>query len=380
MSHALLSASGSKKWLACTPSVRLEEQFPETISVYAEEGTLAHEICELKVRKQFVEPMGPRKFNNRLKKFKEHELYNDEMLRHTDTYLDYISGIAHGYNSPPYVAVEKKVSYDDYAPEGFGTVDCILIAGSDLHIIDFKYGKGIPVSAEYNTQMMLYALGTYTEYSFLYPIEKVKMSVVQPRLDNMSEFELTLGELLSWGESIIPIALKAFNGQGEFVSGEHCRFCKAKSVCRARANNNTALEDFKMQVPPILSNDEVGDLIKRGKHLAKWVSDLEDYALSELLKGEEVAGWKAVHGRATRKFTDIDKAFEIVKQNGTPESLLYERKPLTLTALESLIGKKDFTALLGDYVQMPPGKPTLADISDKREPIRRDSAGDDFSD
>ena len=189
--HALLSASGSARWLACTPSARLEAQFPETTSEYAEEGILAHEIAELKLRKA-TEPMGPRKFNNRIKKFKENPLYQDEMLKHTDTYLDYVSGIVHEYAIRPYVAVEKKLDYSAYVPEGFGTGDCIIIGGDTLHVIDFKYGKGVPVSAETNPQMMLYALGAYLEYSFLYPIEKVVMSIVQPRLDSISEFSMPL--------------------------------------------------------------------------------------------------------------------------------------------------------------------------------------------
>ncbi|WHH58449.1 DUF2800 domain-containing protein [Petroclostridium sp. X23] len=376
--HALLSASGSHKWLHCTPSARLEDTLPESQSSYANEGRLAHEIAELKLRKAFIEPIGVRAFNNRLKKFKDDPLYQDEMLRYTDIYLDYISGIAHGFSSTPYIAVEKKIDYGAYAPEGFGTGDCIIIAGNTLHIIDLKYGKGVPVSAENNPQMMLYALGAYTEYSFLYAIDTVKMAIVQPRLDSISEYEMPIAQLNEWGGSIKPIAQKAFNGEGEFVSGEHCRFCRAKALCRARTEFHTALEDYKQMKPPLISNEEVGQILLKAQNLAKWVKDLEEYALSECLAGNDIPGWKAVEGRSVRQFTDQDKAFELLKSNGIEEAMLYERKPLTLAATEKLIGKTKFKEILTEYVNIPPGKPTLAPTNDKREAITRRSAEDDF--
>jgi hypothetical protein len=371
--HALLSASGSARWLACTPSARLEAQFPETTSEYAEEGILAHEIAELKLRKAFTEPMGPRKFNNRIKKFKENPLYQDEMLKHTDTYLDYVSGIVHEYAIRPYVAVEKKLDYSAYVPEGFGTGDCIIIGGDTLHVIDFKYGKGVPVSAETNPQMMLYALGAYSAYSFLYPIEKVVMSIVQPRLDSISEFSMPVDDLLYWAtNTVMGAAEKAFKGEGDFVPGEHCRFCRAKSLCRARSEFNTAIEDKYPNKPPLLSNDEVGQLLIKARDLAKWVKDLEEYALAECLAGSEIPGWKAVEGRSVRQFTDIDAAFKILTGEGYDEAVLYERKPITLSATEKLVGKKKFNELLASFIYKPPGKPTLVPESDKREPIKPD--------
>ena len=377
--HALLGASSSHRWLHCTPSARLEETLPNSTSTFAEEGSLAHEIGELKLRKGFTEPMAKRTFESRLKKLQANPLYQEEMLRHTDTYLNYIMEVAHSFAHPPYVAVEKKLDYSAYAPEGFGTGDCILIGGNTLYVIDLKYGKGVPVSAEANSQMMLYALGAYTEYSFLYAIETVKMVIVQPRLDSISEYEMPVNDLLAWGESIKPLAQKAFAGIGEFVPDEHCRFCRAKAVCRARAEQNTALEDFKQQLPPLISNEEVGQILYRARNLAKWAADLEEYALAELLKGNNIDGWKAVPGRATRKFTDIDAAFAVLKANGIDETMLYERKPLTLTATEELVGKAQFKTLLSEHVETPQGKPTLALESDKRQAITRISAQEDFS-
>lgn len=369
--HALLSASGASKWLNCTPSARLEETFQDTQSEYAAEGSLAHEVAELKLRKYFLEPIGPRKFNNQIKKFKENPLWDDEILKHTDVYLEYVQSIAHQYNSSPYVAVEKKILYDMYVPEGFGTGDCILIGGNTLHVIDFKYGKGVPVSAEDNSQMKLYALGAYAEYSFLYNIETIKIAIVQPRLNSISEYELSAADLLEWGESIKPIAEKAFKGEGEFISGEHCRFCRAKSLCRARSEFNTSLEEFNQMKPPLISNEEVGQILERAQNLAKWVKDLEDYALSTCLQGEIIPGWKAVEGRGSRQYTDIDVAFEDLKSKGIDEALLYERKPLTVPALEKVLGKKQYRELLEDngHVKSEPGKPTLARESDKRESI-----------
>jgi hypothetical protein len=262
--HALLSASSSHRWLNCTPSARLEEKLPESSSQYAEEGSLAHEIAELKLRKYCIEPMRARSFNARIKKFKEMPLFQEEMLKHTDTYLDYIAGVLHGFSSPPYVAAEKKIDYSSYAPEGFGTCDCIIIGGNILQIIDFKFGKGVPVSAKNNPQMKLYALGAYTEYSFLYPIDTVKMTIVQPRIHtSISEASLSIEELLKWGESIKPVAKLAFNGEGEYVPGEHCRFCRAKALCRARADHYLSLEVFNKMKPALALSEDKRETFKR---------------------------------------------------------------------------------------------------------------------
>jgi hypothetical protein len=377
--HALLSASASHRWLQCPPSARLEEKLPESKSDFAEKGSLAHEIAELKLRKYCIEPVGARSFNARIKKFKEHSLFQEEMLKHTDTYLDYIAGVLHGFSSPPYVAAEKRIDYSAYAPEGFGTGDCIIIGGNILHIIDFKYGKGVPVFAEDNPQMMLYALGAYTEYSFLYPIDTVKMTIVQPRLENTSEDIKSIEELLTWGESIKPIALMAFNGEGEYSPGDHCRFCRAKALCRARADRYLSLEEFHKMKPPLISKEEIGEILRRAQELSAWVKSLEEFALSECLQGKDVPGWKLAPGRAVRQFTNQDEAFKVLMDNGFEETMLYERKPLTLTETEKLIGKAKFKELLGAYIHTPPGKPTLALNENKREPLKRITAVEAFA-
>ncbi|MFL0197362.1 DUF2800 domain-containing protein [Clostridium sp. WILCCON 0269] len=376
--HAILSPSSSHRWLKCTPSARLEETLPEKTSEYAAAGTLAHKIAELKLKKYCIEPMSTRTFNSRLNKLKKQPLYEDEMMKRTDTYLDYVAGILHGFDAPPYAAVEKKIDYSTYAPEGFGTCDCLIIGGNIMHVIDFKYGKGVPVSAEKNTQMMFYALGAFTEYAFLYPIKSIIMTIVQPRQGGISEYQMPSQELLNWGESIKPIAQKAFNGEGEFIAGAHCRFCKAAATCRTNKDTNMAVDVFGYKEPPLISNEEVGQILEKAQNLAKWVKRLEEYALSEVLKGNDIPGWKAVHGKSVRQFTDQDKAFEILKENGMDEIMLYERKPITLAAAEDLLGKSKFKELLDSYVNKSSGKPTLVPLNDKREPIQKISAKDVF--
>lgn len=371
--HALLSASSSHKWLHCPPSARLEDQFPESTSTYAEEGRLAHAIAELKLRKHFT-PMGARAFTNALKKLQADPLYQPEMLGHTDTYLEYIQKVCHSYSSAPHVAIEKKLDYSSCVPEGFGTGDCIIIGGSKLHVVDFKYGSGVPVGAVENPQMMLYALGALNAYALLYLIEQVQLTIVQPRLDSVSEYELSADALRAWSRSIQPIAQQAFDGAGEFCAGEWCRFCRAKSQCRARAEQYTsvvsALEAFSSAKPPLISNEEMGEILLRAQPIAAWVADLQECALSEILRGEPVPGWKAVEGRSNRKFSDTDAAFGQVKKAGYDEAVLYTREPITLTAVEKLLGKKQFVDLLSSYIIKPPGKPTLAPETDNREAIK----------
>ncbi|TCL65872.1 uncharacterized protein DUF2800 [Hydrogenispora ethanolica] len=379
--HAVLSASGSHKWLNCPPSARLEELEPEETSKYAEEGSLAHQIGELKLKKYLTEPMGLKTFNNRLGKIKTDPLFQEEMLRHTDTYVDYIQKVVHSFSSPPYVAIEKKIDFSAYVPDGFGTGDFVAVGGDTLCISDLKYGKGVPVSAERNPQMMLYALGVLLEFSLFYDIKKVKLAIIQPRLDSISEFEMSVEELLAWGESIKPIAQMAYKGEGEFCPGEHCRFCRAKAICRARTNTYTALEDFGKALPPTLSNEEVGAILNRAKDLANWVSSLEEYALSECLAGREIPGWKIVEGRTSREYTNQDDAFRYLINSGVQEVMLYERKPLTVPAIEKMLGRSEYVRLLENsgYVAWKPGKPTLAPESDKRAAYNpRSSAAEDF--
>lgn len=398
--HALLSASSAARWLVCTAAPRFEEGLPENTSEYAEEGRLAHAIGELKVLKKCT-PMSSRTYNTRLNKLKKNPLYTPEMDKTTDLYLEHITEQVMAYDSVPTVAVEVKVEFTDYVPEGFGTCDCCIIGGDLLSIVDYKHGKGVPVSAVGNPQMRLYALGALRRYAPVFgdAIKRVRMTIDQPRLDSYTTDEITVEELRAWGESIKPIAQKAFSGLGEFVPGDHCRFCRGKAQCRTRANVNTALEDFKDCVPAgkatpeqlaqaeqdgqdgipttLLTDAEIGNLLERGKLLVQWYKDLEAYATEALLAGKEIPGWKLVAGRSNRTFTDQDAAIQAVIAAGYDEALVYDRKPKTLSELEKLMGKAEFAEKIGGFVTKPLGKPTLAPASDNREAYN--SAAADFA-
>lgn len=366
MSHAILSASSAHRWLVCTPSARLEEQFPDTQSTSASEGTLAHAIAELKVTKYCIEPMSTRTFNSRMKKFKEHEQYIKDMDTDTESYLDYIKEILMSYPSKPFVVVEKKVDFSKYVQDGFGTADCIIIFGDELHIVDFKYGKRNMVMAHDNVQMKLYALGAIEEYALFYNIQNIHLHIFQPRMDNIGVFDISRQDLENWGASIKETAQMAYMGIGNQVIGEHCKFCRASAICKARANQNLELAKYEFKDPPLLSNDEVGAVLKQAEDLADWAKSLKEYALSEVLKGNSIPGWKIVAGRSTRAFTDQEQVFNKLIADGIDESMLYEKKPLTLTGIETLLGKKDFAQRLSDFITKTEGKPTLVDENDKR--------------
>lgn len=378
--HALLSASSAARWLHCTAAPRLEAQFPETTSTYAEEGRLAHAICELKVIKHFTVQIKPRAFTAKLNKLKADPRYSDEMDKTSDLYIEHLSERAMRYSTRPNVAAEVRVDFDDYVPEGFGTCDCIMIGGDTLSIVDYKHGQGVPVSAENNPQMRLYALGALRRYAPVFgdTIKFVSMTIDQPRIrPEVSTETITVEELRAWGESIKPIAQEAFSGEGRFCAGEWCRFCRARATCRARAEQNLALEEIKQRELLTLTDAEIGDCLVRGANLVKWYKDLEDYALSALIRGDSIPGWKAVAGRSVRTFSDQDAALAAAIAAGYDESLVYDRKPKTLTELEKLMGKAEFADKLGSFVVKPLGKPTLAPESDKREPYS--SAAADFA-
>ena len=380
MAHALLGPSSASRWIACPPSVRLCEQFEDVESEYAKEGSLAHEIAELKVKKLIDPGLTSRKFTSAMKKLKDKELYQEEMQGYTDEYVEFIQEQMYSYETTPHISVEQKVDFSQYVPDGFGTADCILISNDTLHIIDFKYGKGVPVDAENNAQLLLYALGAYLAYEMIFPIEHIKMSIVQPRLNNICTWECTLDYLLTFAKTAQEKAVMALNGEGDFESGEHCKFCKAKSICKERANANLELAKYEFKAADQLTLEEIGEILQKAQDLAKWAEDLKEYALAESLKGNNVPGWKAVNGRGSRSFKNTDDAIKVLKENGIAEELLYERKYLTLAQMEKVIGKKDFNNLVGNLIVMSVGMPTLVDASDKREAItNRIKAEDEFS-
>lgn len=376
--HAVLSASGAHKWLVCTPSARLEEQYPNKTSEYMAEGTLAHVIAEFKVRSYFLEPIAKSTYTKKINKFKKEQYFNPEMLNTTNTYLEFIKGLAMSTQHKPFVAVEMQVDYSEWIPEGFGTADCILISGDTLHVIDYKHGKGVKVEAEENPQMKLYALGAYNKYKLFYAIQNVEMHIIQPRIDNISSYRLTLKDLLDWAENTVkPQAQKAWAGIGEFVQGEHCRFCKVKN-CEFRAKQNMKVVEEIQKISGTLAPSEIGEVLTKTDGIEQWIKDLKGYALEQILEGVNIPGWKAVEGKSNRKIVDVDKAFEILEANGFDQAILYERKPLSLTALERVVGKKQLTDAIGDYIEKPKGAPTLAKESDKRGNYKKSSAVEDF--
>lgn len=395
--HAILSPSAAHRWLHCTPAPRVEAEFPETTSEYAEEGRLAHSVCELAAKKKFT-VMNNRTYNSRLKKLKADPKWDNEMLSTAATYVEHLTEHAMRFEHAPYVALEVQVDITDYAPEAFGTCDCVMIGGDELIITDYKHGKGVPVSAQDNPQMLLYALGALKLYRPIYGdmIRRVSTYIDQPRLGSYDGASMTVEELLAWGESIKPKAAAAFMGTGEFAPGEWCRFCRAKAKCRARANQNTALEDFKDCIPlgrsiPMqaeydttgfkpsncLTDEEIGALLVRAEGLVAWYNDLKEYALAACLNGKTIPGWKAVEGRSTRAWTDQDAALEALMAGGVEEAIIYDRVPKTLAQLEKVIGKQRFGELVGGMITKSPGKPALAAESDKRPAYN--GAAADFS-
>lgn len=380
--HALLSASGAHRWLHCTGSPLLEKDFPDSTSVYAQEGTLAHELCELKLM-AYTGEITKRKLTSMKNKLMKSELWQPEMDSTSEAYLDYIKDITMSYTVKPVILTEKKVDFSRYVPEGFGTADCLILAGDTLHVVDYKHGKGVVVDADHNPQMMLYALGAMGELSLLYRFKFVHMTIVQPRVNNISEFTMTADELTEWGETVVkPKAEAAISGNGEFEAGDWCRFCRAKRQCKTRyeANDSLYTELSERHDPRLITLEELGDYLKRGRDVAAWLEDMKEYALSESLAGAEVPGWKAVEGRGSRAFTDTDEAVDTLIKNGIDESVLYERRVLTLAQMEKAVGKKAFGELVGDLVVKNPGKPTLVEESDKRPRItNQPTAADVFN-
>ena len=369
--HAKLSASGASRWATCPGSVQMEEGIPDTESIYAKEGTLAHELSELKL-KHYLDSkgFGKRKLNAAVKKLKEDELYQAEMDGFTDNYVDFIKEKALSFPSKPYIEIEKKVDFSSWVPGGFGTCDCILIHGTTLSIIDLKYGKGVPVSAEKNEQLILYALGAYNAFSLIYDIKKIEMNIVQPRLNNYSSWEVDLTELLLWGDYFSVQSSKALSGDGELVpSPKACKFCKARDICSARAENNLSLESEIHLNPNEIPRDKLFEYISRGEDIAKWVNDLKAYALNLCLTGEDVKGLKAVAGRTSRSWTNQDEALKKLMDGGIDEAIIFDKVPLTLAKLEKALGKEQFNNLVGDMVVTSTGKPTLVFENDKRPAI-----------
>lgn len=388
--HARLSPSSAARWLNCPPSAKLNAEAGDRDTVFTREGSLAHAVAELKARKHFLAGIGPKKYETAMAKHRADELWQDEIDAHTDRYLEILKEFYADFPEAPHVAIEQRVDFGAWVPDGFGTADCIMVSGDTIHIVDFKYGKGVQVSAEDNPQMKLYALGALAAYELMYDLTTVRMSIIQPRLaSDPDTWETSVGEIVNWAEQVVkPAAALAAAGEGEYAEGEWCRFCAIRGSCRARAAAQLALEDFafrpdglpqEYRLPPELTDEEVGQALVQGRRLAKWLSEIEEYALRACLDGKEIPGFKAVEGRSVRVWTDADAAFLAARAQGIPEEMLYERKPITLAAMEKLMGKRHFLDTMAAYVTTPPGKPALVPETDKRPAITdRTTVDDDF--
>ena len=369
--HAFLSASASHRWLECPHSAKLCAEQDDRTSPYAKQETDAHALCEYKVLKALGRPAKD--------PTEELDFFDTEMANCTDEYCNYVMEQlqeAGQYCKDPEVLVEQRLDFSRWVPNGFGTGDCLIVADKILHIIDFKYGLGILVDAENNPQMMCYALGALEIYDGIYDIESVKMTIFQPRRENISTYEMAKEGLLRWAETILkPTAELAYVGDGEFKAGDHCQFCKAKATCRKRAEYNLEMAKYDFEMPANLDETEIAAILPRIGDLVAWACDIKEYALQQAMSGTEYPGFKVVEGRSVRKYTDEAAVAATVTDAGYDP---YEKKVLGITAMTSLLGKKRFEELLGGMIMKPPGKPTLVPESDKRPAIN--TAKDDFKD
>lgn len=367
--HAFLSASASYRWLNCPPSAKLCAAQDDRASPYAKQGTDAHALCEYKVLKALGKPARD--------PTEDLDFFDKEMADCTDEYCTYVMEQlqeAKTFCKDPKVLVEQHLDFSRWVPNGFGTGDCLIVSDKELQVIDFKYGLGILVEAENNPQMMCYALGALEIYDGIYDIDTIKMTIFQPRRDNISTFSISKEDLLKWAEEILkPTAALAFTGDGEFKAGDHCQFCKVKATCRKRAEYNLEMAKYDFEMPAELDDTEIAAILPRIDDLTAWANDIREYALQKALSGTEYPGFKVVEGRSVRKYTDETAVAEAVENAGYDP---YEKKILGITAMTSLLGKKRFNELLGGMITKPPGKPTLVPDSDKRPAL--DTAKDDF--
>lgn len=380
--HAELPPSSAERWKNCPGSVTLAKQFPQdTTSTYAEEGTHAHAVAELKLRHMNGE-INASNFTRKLNKLKKSEYWCGEMDEATDYYRDAVLEIKSGAGEDAELLIEQHFNLDEYVPKSFGTSDAVVIGDGVINVIDLKYGKGVKVEATGNSQLRLYGLGAAGLFEGIYDFDRVRMTIIQPRLDHVSSEELPLEELRRWAaEEIRPAAEEALAGSERTKCGDWCQFCPAKAICRSRAEYCLELARDEFKAPPLLTVEEIGEVLRRADTIKKWAADIADYALQQALAGEHYDGWKVVEGRSNRKYADEVKVAETLTGAGYDEAMLYERKLLGLTAMEKLVGKKKLTETLGDLIIKPAGKPVLVPESDKREALNTaEQAKADFED
>ena len=366
--HAILSPSAAHRWMNCPPSACLEREFPSSSSEVAAEGTAAHALCEHKLRKLL-----------KLRSKRPHsDFEDDEMDRCSDDYVSFVQEQM-GEIPSPMVLVEQRLDITRYVPEAFGTADCIIVGGDRLHIVDFKYGMGVLVEAEHNPQMMLYALGALELLDGIYDIQKISVSIFQPRRENVCTWSLPKEELLRWArDDLVKKARLAYAGEGEYCAGEWCTFCRAAVRCRARAEEKLRLAKEEFKYPPLITDEEIEDVLGEIPELIKWANAILAYATDAAVNhGKAWTGFKIVEGRSVRRYKDEDAVAREAESAGYTD--IFDKKLITLTRMEKLMGKKAFTDILGGLIEKPPGKPTLVPISDKRPAIHTGSAQLEFT-
>lgn len=370
--HAILSASSSHRWLHCLPSARLELEFDDTSGTAAEEGSAAHALSEHKLKKALhIRSKRP-----------VSEYDSDEMEECTDAYVDFVMEqveLAKQICNDPIVLIEQRLDFSCYVPDGFGTGDCLIISDDRLHIVDFKYGMGVIIDAMDNPQMKLYALGALEIYDSLYDINEVSMTIFQPRRENVSTWTVPVDELKDWAvEELKPKAVKAYNGEGEYIPGEWCTFCRAAVRCRARAEEKLKLAQTEFKMPPLLTDNEIEEILFILPDLTKWANEITTYATDAAVNhGKEWNGFKVVEGRSVRKYKDENAIADKAEANGYKD--IYRKSLIPMTEMQKLMGKTKFEEILGDLIYKPPGKPTLVPNSDKRPAMNVADAKNEFN-
>ena len=367
--HAMLSPSAADRWLNCNQSVALTAHIEDKTSVYAEEGTLAHEMCEAKLRER-VGIWTKTKANSALKKIRANKLYDSSMEEHTDNYVDYVVEKFNQIKATTpdaSISIEERVHFAEYVPKGSGSCDCVIIGDGALTVIDFKYGQGVRVDAEENPQAMLYAIGAILSNEIYYDVDKVKICIHQPRVNNISEWDTTVLELKAWAQYYVkPRAQLAWEGKGSVEPGDWCKFCKISGTCRARAERTLEESSTFFEIDGELTNEELGEVLLKFDKIKDFMKAAEAAAFEKAMAGEEVPGHKLVEGRSTRKYTDEEAVLDTLLQSGYEKSLVTKTELLGITAMEKAITKKAFNDILSPLVDKPQGKPTLVSSADKR--------------
>lgn len=380
--HALLSASGSKRWLNCTPSARLEDKIKdEQSSIFAQEGTLAHELSEAILRRK-LDFITPKQYRDELDRIENHDLYSEEMPEHVDVYTQFVLDTLEQRRREgrtPIITIEARLDFSEYVKDGFGTGDATILADGILDVIDLKYGKGVEVSAHMNSQLMLYGLGALREAELLGDVDTLRLTIVQPRLHNIDTFEISADELKAWGEGIVkPRADMADRGEGDQVTGDWCQFCKVAATCKALSEDAMKLAQDDFKDPRTLTDSEFIEAYGKIKRVSGWIKAAEAHALKAALDGKQWDGYKVVESKTNRKITDQDKALEILEAEGFERAELVNVKIKGFGDLEKLVTKAKFNKLVGPFIVKPPGAPTLVPESDKRPPFQRPTVEDDF--